>query len=112
MGVALPSSANWAERCNADGEFKEAARHWNGGLRLSVGDDELAMSVADGVASDDAPNSGPGVLHYEGAEDIWSGLLAAVPVADPERLTKAMVEALSTREKAVWVSVHVNHHNI
>lgn len=32
-----------------------------------------------------------------------------VPVADPDRLSKAMIGALSTRDKAVWVSVHVNH---
>ncbi len=32
-----------------------------------------------------------------------------VPVADPGRISKAMVDALSTRDKAVWISVHANH---
>ncbi|MEM7221276.1 MAG: alpha/beta hydrolase [Pseudomonadota bacterium] len=79
MGVALPSSANWAESCNADGEFREAARLWNGGLKLSIGERELAMSIDDGVAAEGSPDAGTGVLHYEGDDDIWSKLLAAVP---------------------------------
>lgn len=32
-----------------------------------------------------------------------------VPVADPDRVSKAMIDALSTGDKAVWVSVHANH---
>jgi lysine 2,3-aminomutase len=32
-----------------------------------------------------------------------------LPVADPEAVTPAMVEALRSGSKAVWVAVHVNH---
>lgn len=32
-----------------------------------------------------------------------------VPIAAPERLTDAMIQALSGSDRAVWVSVHANH---
>lgn len=32
-----------------------------------------------------------------------------MPVADPARITPAFIEALTATEKAVWVSIHINH---
>lgn len=32
-----------------------------------------------------------------------------VPTADPERVTPELLEALDTRDTALWVSLHVNH---
>ncbi len=36
-------------------------------------------------------------------------LHSRVPVADPERIDAALAQALATRDKAVWLAVHVNH---
>ena len=36
-------------------------------------------------------------------------LHSRVPVADPDRIDRALAAALRTRDKAVWLAVHVNH---
>ena len=51
MTLELPSEEAWAAACAADGEFRIAARHWNGGLRLGIGDRELAITVTAGAPS-------------------------------------------------------------
>ena len=47
----LVSEEELAELCNKDGEFGIASRFWSGGLRLVMGEKELAISIEDGVAS-------------------------------------------------------------
>lgn len=79
MGLELPDSAVWAQRCAADGEFALAARHWHGGLRLRIGDRTLALTVRNGVATAGLPPAAGGVLTYQGPEAIWQRLLAPVP---------------------------------
>jgi pimeloyl-ACP methyl ester carboxylesterase len=78
-------SATWTSetlraRCAADGEFGVAARFWNGGLRLEIGERRLSLGVADGAATDAEPIDGaPGVITLAGPEDVWAQLLAARP---------------------------------
>lgn len=74
----------WAQRCNADGEFQLAARHWRGGLRLKMGDRSLILGVTDGIAAeagdelaDDSATSA--IITYAGAEAVWQDLLSQTP---------------------------------
>jgi len=46
----LPNSQQWAKRCNADGEFKIAARHYTGIIRLKIDERVLELSVEAGAA--------------------------------------------------------------
>jgi pimeloyl-ACP methyl ester carboxylesterase len=65
--------------CAGDGEFALAARHWTGGLKLRIGDTELALTLNDGAVSPGAPAGSQGVLEYEGVAEVWAQVLAAVP---------------------------------
>jgi pimeloyl-ACP methyl ester carboxylesterase len=78
MEPDLPTPDEWAARCNADGEFRLAARHWSGGLKLDIGERVLGLELHDGRASPGAP-AGAGVLEYAGPADVWSQVLAATP---------------------------------
>ena len=79
MEPTLPTAERWAELCAGDGEFLLAARHWTGGLTLTVGDSRLGLTLTDGAVSPgEAPSEG-GVLQYQGPADVWARVLAAVP---------------------------------
>ena len=43
MNTELPEAIAWAALCRDDGEFMLAARHWNGGISISVGERELSF---------------------------------------------------------------------
>ena len=100
MVVALPEQSQWAELCAADGEFQLAARHWNGGFELCVGEQRLQLSVLDGVAiteeSDQqlAPldTESDGVFKLQGDDAFWSRMLAG----PPPRFHTDLLAALST----------------
>jgi pimeloyl-ACP methyl ester carboxylesterase len=79
MTLTLPTAQTWADACVNDGEFALAARHWNGGLKLTMGEAELALTVTDGAVSAGNRSSGAGVLEFSGAADVWERVLAAVP---------------------------------
>ena len=68
----------WAERCIADGEFCQAARHWNGGLTLKIGEQQFGLTMSDGVASG-GQTTGAGTIEYAGEESVWADVLAASP---------------------------------
>ena len=68
-----------ATRCNADGEFDISARHWTGGLRIKSEGHELTMRVTNGKASAGDPGDGAGVITLEAPDELWDGMLAAVP---------------------------------
>lgn len=78
MAADLPTGDEWVRRCAADGEFRLAARYWNGGLVLRIGDRRLGVTVTDGVPAAVEPG-GDNVLEYAGPESVWAELLAAVP---------------------------------
>jgi len=84
MSLVMPTSQQWAADCAADGEFRLAARHWTGRLRLLIGGKVLALSLSDGaVSGGDAAvgdlESDDDVLEFEASQYLWEKLLAAVP---------------------------------
>lgn len=48
----LYSAHELAERCNDDGEFKLAARYWNGGLQFGIGEKTFSWIIENGVISE------------------------------------------------------------
>ncbi len=78
MLMAIPDGIEWAQRCARDGEFMLAARHWNGGLVLDIGDSELALSLHKGEPSA-AACAGAGVVRYKAPVSVWEKMLAKVP---------------------------------
>ncbi len=90
MVVALPEASHWAQLCASDGEFQLAARYWNGGVALRVGDQQLSLWVRDGVPETSATqtekgdvaathNENPGWVSLQGDADFWSRMLAGPP---------------------------------
>jgi pimeloyl-ACP methyl ester carboxylesterase len=85
MALNLPTAEQWAETCANDGEFTLAARHWNGGLRLAIGEQELALACREGEVSAGGALSGneappaDGIIEFQGPEETWEKILAAVP---------------------------------
>ena len=83
----LPNSQQWAKRCNADGEFKIAARHYTGIIRLKIDERVLELSVEAGAAKavsqsdDNSSDSDDGLVELSATEGFWSRMLAAKPPA-------------------------------
>ena len=77
--MQLLSENEWAETCAADGEFRLASRHWNGGITLSIGDQKLSLSLNEGGVSPGVTQHTDGLIEYAGPEDTWEKLLAQVP---------------------------------
>ena len=77
----LAGPPDLADRCNRDGVFTLAARHWDARLRLELDDGAqlAALDVRDGRAASasDAPASGEIVLRAP--RSVFADLLAAVP---------------------------------
>ena len=51
----LLTSNEFARRCAGDGEFRLAARHWTGGLRLERDGAAIGVSVTSGEVAADTP---------------------------------------------------------
>lgn len=77
MSLNLPTSEEWCARCAADGEFKMASRHWNGGLRLTIDSNQLTLPVVDGVVSPGADVKN--LIEFGGDEEVWGRVLTDVP---------------------------------
>ena len=77
MTTDLPDSAEWAAACAADGEFCLAARHWNGGLTLNIGDTALDLMLTEGQVR--AGRAELGRIEYAGPAEVWAKLLAGTP---------------------------------
>lgn len=77
MGIQIDTQS-WADSCNADGEFAAAARHWQGGLILEIGDQQIGLAITDGQAEPGIA-SGPGVVKYSAAVEVWQQVLQATP---------------------------------
>lgn len=74
----IVSSEKLAEICNGDGEFRLAARFWNGGLRLVMGGKTLTIGVSNGVAQAGAEGE-MGIVTLSASEEVWAQLTAMVP---------------------------------
>lgn len=79
--LKLPTNQEWASRCNNDGEFQIAARHWSGGLKLCIGERELSLGLDDGAAVDPTPwpDGAAGAVELSGSEEFWDRMLRAQP---------------------------------
>lgn len=75
----IPDSATLAARCAADPELGLAARHWTGGLRLTMGDTTTGFTVTDGTIDAGVPTAGPGVISIAGPAELWAPLFEATP---------------------------------
>ena len=78
MSVQLPTTQEWVERCLNDGEFMLAARYWNGGLILVVGDTQHRLPVSAGRPNASA-EMGNGAIELKAEVSVWQKILAAVP---------------------------------
>jgi pimeloyl-ACP methyl ester carboxylesterase len=67
------------QACAADGEFRLAARHWTGGLALTIGDVGLALAVENGEPRPGPPVAGIGVIEVAGSSEVWERFLAPTP---------------------------------
>ena len=77
MGLDIPSSSDWAIKCQNDGEFCLAARYWNGGINLEIGDQRISIQVNEGSVADGEALQG--ALTFKGSEDFWSKMLSPIP---------------------------------
>lgn len=75
----IATNREWAERCRHDGEFTIAARHWQGCLRLRIGDEERTLSLEDGVPSDRSVGDDAEILEYGAERSVWEKMLSARP---------------------------------
>ena len=73
----IPSSSDWAIKCQNDGEFCLAARYWNGGINLEIGDQRISIQVNEGSVADGEALQG--ALTFKGSEDFWAKMLSPIP---------------------------------
>ena len=78
MPLSLPSADDWSKRCLNDGEFRLASRHWNGGVRLNIGDKTLELFLSEGAKSTTNKNPG-GMIEITGSGRVWKKVIAANP---------------------------------
>jgi pimeloyl-ACP methyl ester carboxylesterase len=73
-------SPELAARCAADGEFRLAARHWTGGLRMETPTQTLGVALIGGDARPgELAKGADGVITLSADEAAWRDLLAATP---------------------------------
>ena len=77
--MQLLSNEEWAQKCNADGEFSIAARYWQGGLKLIVGEQTIELALNSGIAQAGEPETLQGLITYSGDAEVWQKLLAQAP---------------------------------
>lgn len=68
-----------AQRCAADGEFRLAARYWNGRLRLDLPGGSLGLVFENGASAAGPWADGPGSLALRAPADVWDKLLMPIP---------------------------------
>ena len=73
------TSDELAARCQSDGEFRMAARRWDGGFYFDIDGAVAAVAVEGGVARAGSGLDGAGVVGLSGPAAIWDALLSAVP---------------------------------
>ena len=77
--LVVPTTEELAAKCAADPELQLAARHWTGGLRMTIGDQVTGYTVTGGVISPGVPEPGPGVISISGPAETWAALFEATP---------------------------------
>ena len=78
--ISAVTSQHLAAACAGDGEFRLAARHWTGGLRLDIDGQVATIRLEAGEPSPgDAGAGAANVISLSGAAPAWESLLAAKP---------------------------------
>ena len=104
-GYHVLTSDELAKACNADAEFRLAARRWHGAVRLDIDDELVGLSLRDGVAGAwsvadlDVP-----VVRITGTAAAWQALLAARPARFLNDLMPAIAAGAFTRtgDELMW----------
>jgi pimeloyl-ACP methyl ester carboxylesterase len=79
-GDAVLNAEELALACNEDGEFRLAARRWNGAVRFHIGEEVVGLSLRDGVAKPwSVADLGVPTVVYSGGEEAWAALLSPRP---------------------------------
>ncbi len=99
MNAVCPSSSEWQQRCLEDGEFMQAARYWNGGIRLVIGDEPIEVLVKDGVPGDECGDES-GMIQLSGLTEVWDAVLAAVPSRFNNDVLANMTHGLGLERRA------------
>jgi lysine 2,3-aminomutase len=89
------------DRAELDAALAYIAAHPEIRETILTGGDPLMLAprrLADLIARLDA------IPHVDGIR-----VHSRVPIADPDRLTPALLDALTVRESALWLSLHTNH---
>jgi pimeloyl-ACP methyl ester carboxylesterase len=69
-----------ATACASDGEFRLAARHWTGGLRLAGPGSTAAIRLENGrVTAGEVSPGEAGVVSLAASDEVWAKLLSAKP---------------------------------
>ena len=92
--MELLDDKQWAQRCRQDGEFMLAARHWQGGLCLHIGEQRIGLTLNDGQPQGGVTEALDGVLSFTGAQSTWEKVLAV----QPERFHHDLMANISTRQ--------------
>jgi pimeloyl-ACP methyl ester carboxylesterase len=80
MNAPVPAQGSLAALCAADGEFRIAARHWTGGLRLDgVGGVQCVRVENGAVVAGEVRAGESGVIALSGPAQAWGRLTAQVP---------------------------------
>ena len=66
-------------RCEADGEFRLAARFWTGSVRLNLPGGPVLVALEDGAVSNAADSAAEATLTISAPDDVWAKLLSRVP---------------------------------
>jgi len=90
--MQLLDDKQWAQRCLHDGEFMLAARHWQGGLCLQIGEQQKGLTLSDGQPQGGLKEGLEDVLSFTGAQSTWEKVLAA----QPERFHHDLMANIST----------------
>jgi hypothetical protein len=77
--MTMTTTEALAARGADDGELRLAARHWTGGIRLTIGDAVTGFTVTDGQITSGVPEPGPDVIAVSGPAEVWAPMLQAVP---------------------------------
>lgn len=75
----FPCASTIASRCNADGEFRFAARSWTGALTLRSPEHAVTVGFKEGVANNLTQTALGRTFTLAAPADIWNALFAAVP---------------------------------
>lgn len=76
--ISLPSPEQLLETCKADGEFMLACRHWDGSLRLNIGEQSVQLYFSAGQPSI-TPTEGDKNLVFSAPEEVWQPILKVKP---------------------------------